>query len=229
MKPDNSRMANPASKGSGYPPCRENERFRRMTGPQKIPLVVASLIGVCFPRDKVGSLLVGADFLPNNEYNETSSGVYKLQKTGISFGFLIPINVPLLDLDYKVKASTHQIDKRGWDWSGEIQRDPAGLYDKHASVLNEILIGKELPIDDRMGILPQIGIGYQLDALNQDGDSHIGGIVYSCLFTDFSSAFRYRISEFGIGAMANYQLCAIPSWDGYEATDRISFSILLFK
>lgn len=200
-----------------------------MSGLKHATIAIATVIGVCFPRDKTGSLFFGADYLPNNEYNETRAGVYKLRKTGFSFGFLIPINLPLLDVHYKVKASTHQIDERGWDWSGEIQWNSAALYDNHASALNELLVGKEFPINDRLRFLPQIGVGYQLDALNQDGDSPVGGIVYSCLFTDFSSAIRYRISDFGIGAMGNYQLCMVPSWDGYEATDRMSFSILFFK
>lgn len=153
----------------------------------------------------------------------------KLQKVGLSFGILIPINFPFFDYDYKVKVSTHQIDKRGWDWSGEIQRDHAGLYDKHASAINEILIGKEVSNSNRFRVTPQIGLGYQLDALDQGGDSPIGGIVYGCLFTDFSSVLRYEMNDCGIGVMGNYQPCAIPSWDGYEATDRLSLSILLFK
>lgn len=184
--------------------------------------MVAVLSASCFPKDKFGSVIVGTDYLPNIEYNETSSGVYRLQKVGLAIGVLFPINMPFFDTYYKVKVSTHQIDKRAWNWSENIQKDPAGLYDKHASAINEILVGKEVPIGNRVSFLPQIGVGYQLDALNQDGDSPIGGIVYSCLYTDFSSALRYKINGVGIGVMGNYQLGMLPSWDGYPPARAIT-------
>lgn len=182
-----------------------------------------------YSGDKIGGLFVGADYLPNNEYNETSSGVYKLQKPGISIGVLIPIGLPFFDYYYKVKASTHSIESRGWDWSGQIQKDEAALYDRHASFVNEILVGKDMPISERTSIMPLIGVGYQLDALNQDGDSPVGGIVYSCLYSDISAMIRYRLDKFGVGILANYQLGVLPSWEGYEATDRLSISAVLFK
>ena len=50
-----------------------------------------------------------------------------------------------------------------------------------------------------------------------------------CLFTDFSSELRYEMNDFGIGVMGNDQPCVIPGLYGYEAADRLSFSILLFK
>lgn len=182
-----------------------------------------------FSIDKVGSIFIGMDYLPNNEYNETASGVYRLQKSGFGFGLFVPLNLPYVDSHLKVKASTHRIEKRAWDWAGIIQKDESALYDKHASALNEILIGKEIGTGNKMSILPQLGLGFQLDALNQNGDSPVGGIVYSGLFTDFSGRFRYRFEYFGLETIVNYQLCLIPSWSGYEATDRIAVSLAIFK
>ncbi|MEO7424455.1 MAG: hypothetical protein ABI036_04660 [Fibrobacteria bacterium] len=195
----------------------------------KFPILALFSASFCFPIDKVGSLFIGMDYLPNNEYNETAAGVYKLQKPGFAVGAFVPLNLPYVDAHFKVKASTHRIEKRAWDWSGLIHKDESSLYDKHASALNEILFGKEVRTGNSVTILPQLGLGFQLDALNQDGDSPVGGIVYSDLFTDFSSRFRYRFKRFGFEAIVNYQLCLIPSWSGYEATDRLAFSLGIFK
>jgi hypothetical protein len=187
------------------------------------------LPSVGFSIDKVGAIFVGVDYLPNNEYNETASGVYRLRNTGFAVGLFVPLNLPFVDSHFKVKASSHRIEKRAWDWAGVIQKDEPALYDKHASALNEILFGKEINTGKSMSILPQLGLGFQLDALNQDGDSPVGGIVYSDLFSDFSARFRYHFNNFGLEAIWNYQLCLIPSWSGYEATDRIAVSFAIFK
>ena len=195
----------------------------------KIAMLVAFFASFGFPLDEVGALFVGIDYLPDNEYNETAAGVYKLQKSGFAVGAFVPLNLPYVDAHFKVKATTHRIEKRAWDWPGLIHRDESSLYDKHASALNEILFGKEMRTGNSVTILPQLGLGFQLDALNQDGDSRVVGIVYSDLFTDFSSRFRYRFKSFGLEAIVNYQLCLIPSWSGYEATDRLAFSLAIFK
>jgi hypothetical protein len=196
---------------------------------QTITVFVLLFGSSCFSTDKVGSLFIGLDYLTNNEYNETASGVYQLQNSGFSAGFFIPLNLPYFDSHYKVKASMHRIEKRAWDWSGAIQKDNSALYDKHASALNEILFGKEIKVGRSIAVLPQLGLGFQLDALNQDGDSPVGGIVYSDLFSDLSSRIRYRFKYFGLEAIANYQICLIPSWSGYEATDRLAVSFAIFK
>jgi hypothetical protein len=182
-----------------------------------------------FSSDKIGSLFIGLDYLPDNEYNETASGVYRLQKSGLTAGFFIPLGFPYVDAHYKVKASTHPIEKRAWDWQGAIQKSETALYDWHASALNEILFGKEMRAGRDVSILPQLGLGFQLDALNQNGDSHVGGIVYSGLFSDFSSRIRFPFKHFGVEAIVNYQLCLIPSWSGYEATDRLALAFAVFK
>lgn len=182
-----------------------------------------------FSGDKVGSVFSGVDYLPNNEYDETSAGVYRLGRAGFAVGFMVPLNFPFADSHLKVKASTHRIGKRAWDWEGKIRKDESALYDRHASALNELLIGKDIATGRNTSILPQLGLGFQLDALDQDGDSPVGGIVYSGLFSDFSGRFRYRFRGFGLEAMANYQFCLLPSWNGYEATDRLAISLGAFR
>ena len=196
----------------------------------KIPaLLIVSMTAVGSAADKMGSVFLGLDYLPDNEYNETRAGVYNLQPVGLALGFFLPLNVPVVDAHFKVKASTHEIEKRAWDWAGTIHKDEAALFDRHVSALNEILIGKEIISRIKVSILPQVGLGIQLDALTQNGDSPVGGIVYSDLFSDFSSRFRYRFKSFGLEAIVNYQLSLVPSWSGYEATDRIAVSLAIFK
>lgn len=192
-------------------------------------LLIAVMTAVGMAADQIGSVFSGLDYLPDNEYNETRAGVYKLQPFGIAAGFFLPLNFTVVDAHFKVKASTHGIEGRAWDWAGTIQKDEAALYDRHVSALNEILIGKEIRSWNRVSILPQIGLGIQLDALTQNGDSPVGGIVYSDLYADFSGRFRYRFRSFGWEAIANYQVCLVPSWRGYEATDRIAVSLAIFK
>ncbi len=201
----------------------------RMPRIQTLAILVLFLGSVGFSADKIGSIFIGLDYLPNNEYNETASGVYRLQNSGFAIGIFVPLNFPYVDSHYKVKASTHRIQKRGWDWAGEIQKETSHLYDKHASALNEILIGKEIKTGRHMTVLPQLGIGFQLDALNQDGDSPVGGVVYSDIFTDFSTRIRHQFKNFGVEVNGNYQYCIVPSWSGYEATDRIAASFAIFK
>lgn len=179
--------------------------------------------------DQIGGILVGVDYLPINRYSETASGVYKLQRPGFALGILIPIRLPVLGFYYKVKASTHAIASRDWNRYNQTQRDESALYDRHASLVNEILMGKNIPMTNQTSIMPLIGIGYQLDALNQDGDSPVVGIVYSCLYADMAAMARYRFEGFGVGVLANYQMGILPSWEGYEATDRLSLAMVLFK
>jgi hypothetical protein len=184
-----------------------------------------------FGKDEIGSVFIGLDYLPNNEYNETRSGVYKLSKNGISFGVTIPINVPVLDYRYKIKLSKHAVADRAWAWEGTYSGLMKDLYDKHISVLNEFLIGKEFRLNTfhKLGLLPEIGLGVLFDGLYQDGDSPVGGIVYHCLFIDGSFSIRYHLNNIGIGILLNYQKSIRPSWDGYEATDRFCISYSIFR
>jgi hypothetical protein len=192
-------------------------------------ILVVFMASLAYSSDKIGSAFFGLDYLPDNEYNETSSGVYRLQRSGFNVGFYFPLNFHFVEAHYKVGATTHQIEKRGWDWTGLIQKDESALYDKHASFINEILIGKEVQAMGDFTVLPQLGLGFQLDALNQDGDSPIGGIVYSDLYADFSARFRHGLKYFGVEMIVNYQYSLIPSWSGYEATDRIAASLGIYK
>jgi hypothetical protein len=184
---------------------------------------------VAHSNDQLGSIFMGADYLTDNEYNETHAGVYKLQKTGFALGMFLPIQVSGIDCHYKIKVSTHSIERRAWDWSGSIQRDDAALFDRHVSALNEILVGKEIKVGGTLFVLPQIGLGVQLDALDQNDDSPVGGIVYSVLFTDLSSRLRHQFRSFGAEIIGNYQIGVLPSWKGYEATDRIAIALGLYK
>jgi len=54
-----------------------------------------------FSADKIGSVFIGLDYLPNNEYNETASGVYWLERSGFAAGIFIPLNFPYVDSHYK--------------------------------------------------------------------------------------------------------------------------------
>jgi hypothetical protein len=182
-----------------------------------------------FAADKIGSVFIGADYLPDNKYDETRSGVYRLQKVGFAGGFYLPLNLPVVDAHFKLKASVHGIEARAWDRAGTRGKDDAALYDRHAAALNEILIGKEIATGGTSSFLPQLGFGLQMDALDQDGDSSVGGIVYSAFFSDISGRLRYRWGRFGLEAILNYQYCLVPSWSGYEATDRLAVSLAVFK
>jgi hypothetical protein len=192
-------------------------------------IVVLFLASLGNSADNIGSVYFGLDYLPNNEYNETSSGVYRLQRSGFNVGIFFPVNIPFVEAHYKVGATTHQIEKRGWDWTGGIQKDESPLYDKHASFINEILMGKESRTIGHFTVLPQLGLGFQIDALNQDGDSPVGGIVYSDLYADFSTRLRHQLKYAGIELIINYQYSLLPSWSGYEATDRIAASVGVFR
>jgi hypothetical protein len=206
--------------------------FTKAAEVKRLKIVVSLVVYLSsagFSADKIGSVFSGVDYLPDNEYNETRAGVYKLQHLGIAAGFFLPLNIPYVDAHFKLKASMHQIEKRAWDWASVINKDESALFDKHVSGLNEILIGKEIASWNKFSILPQLGLGLQLDALTQNGDSPVGGIVYSDVFSDFSSRFRYRFTNFGLEFIVNYQLSLIPSWSGYEATDRISASFAIYK
>lgn len=191
-------------------------------------ITLLSFVTIAKAEDEIGGVFFGIDILPNNEYNETRSGVYRLQKPGAAFGLLIPINLPFLDCHYRVKISIHKIKTRAWDWQGQIQQPLGPLFDKHISVLNELLIGKEFRRQRPIGFLPQLGLGVLFDGLYQDDDSPVGGVVYHCLFVDFASTLRYHFKKLGMGIMVNYQLSVRPSWDGYEATDRIAVSCIVF-
>jgi hypothetical protein len=62
--------------------------------------IVAMLLAmttIAWAKDEIGCVFVGLDVLPNNEYNETRAGVYRLQRPGVAFGFMFPVNLPVLD------------------------------------------------------------------------------------------------------------------------------------
>jgi hypothetical protein len=195
--------------------------------PALIPILIFAT--VIRAKDEIGGLFAGVDILPNNEYNETRSGIYQLQRVGAAFGLIIPFNLPLLDCHYRIKLSVHGIKEKAWGWQGQYQGPEEDLYDRHLSAANEILVGKEFKSGNRIGLLPQLGLGVLLDGLYQDNDSRVGGVVYHCLFTDFSVTLRYHLRNFGMGITSNYQASVRASWEGYTATDRVAFSCCIFK
>jgi hypothetical protein len=204
-----------------------------MLGNKRNQIFILFLMGVGYPKDKIGSLLIGVDYYTGKVSYNTSHENYAVENIGLSFGAQFPINISFVDVEYKVKVSTHQIES--WPMFdqrfGSNQRDNSGYQTNNntVEVSNAILIGKELPFRNHLSLLPQIGLGYQLSGLDRNDNFYLGGGVCNCWVTNLSSSFRYDMSTFGIGIMVDFQTFPIASLELYEFTKQISILILLFK
>lgn len=179
--------------------------------------------------DETGGVFIGTDILTNVKYDDTPAGRYTMAHVGSCFGFYLPVKLPGLEYHYRVKASFHEIAQRNWELGELLNYPKSYLYDQHMSILNELMVGKEITLLPKYGILPQAGIGVLIDALYDNDGTGIKSVAHHCLFLDAGCAFRMHMKNVGVVVSTNYLFAVRPSWEGYTATNRFSTSLGIFK
>ena len=169
----------------------------------------------------------GNDYLINNKYDITGNGKYKLSKSGISIGILIPIDFKYLNAFYKAEITLHDIIYRDFRYQSRYN-DYDLLFNKHISGVNEILLGKQIKLTESSIIVPQIGIGFQIESLYRDTPRNsYESITYNSVLFDIAFSYYYSFNQISIGSMINWSQGIKQSTFVYEATDRIGLSLLL--
>jgi len=171
-------------------------------------IIVPDLYG-----QKIGALFVGA----NNYLVSGGDNEYNINATGLSVGWLIPINISNLNIYYKVKASHHKIN--------EYDRSPYWRkLEYFFSAVNEILIGKRLAINDKVNIIPQIGFGAIGEAAYYDWDK---GATHGEAFMDLSFLSTYDMNKLSLGIMINFEKDIIPAPSSIISDKRLNVTLVV--
>ncbi len=195
----------------------------------RVIILLALIMISAVSADQLGGLFFGADYIPDPQFKYTRVGSYELRSSGLTFGFYLPVNVPVLDCHYRMKASVHNIEKRSWDYGMAFGYPEQMLYDHHASVLNEVLLGKEFRFLSDYGFLPQAGVGVLIESLYDTDGTNVGAGVNHCVFTDLSLTLRKHLPLFGVALGINFQYGVRSSWEGYTSSDRLGMSLGVFR
>ena len=159
----------------------------------------------------IASIFFGSDILLNK-----SEKTYNVNSNGLSFGFLLPINVNFADLHYKVRLGLHDAS-------------PAEGFDKdidvYLSATNEFLVGKTFHFDEsKFEILPQLGLGMTLESVYATFGE---GSVFDIVFYDLSLLLNYPLNGYKMGLMLNYERWLFASHDNFVAKDRLNINLVL--
>lgn len=164
---------------------------------------------------KIGAIFIGA----NNYLNTGSGNHYHVNLTGVSAGWLIPINIERLQVYYKVKASHHTIeDYETYGFRAKL--------DYFFSASNEILVGKKFKKGEKICIIPQLGFGAIGEAAYYDWDQ---GLTHGGAFIDISFIITYDYRNLSFGLMANFEQDIISEAESMVSGQRVNISLLLLK
>ncbi|HPG40178.1 MAG TPA: hypothetical protein PLP19_14995 [bacterium] len=184
---------------------------------KKVYLAISVLI---LSFSNLYSQKIGAVFIGANNYLYTYRNNHSHVKlTGVSAGWLIPINISSLPVYYKVKAAHHSVE----------DYDSFGFYGKlnyFFSATNEILVGKQFKVDDKISIIPQFGFGAMGEAVYRDWNI---GYTYGGTFIDFSVITSYDCGKFSLGLMTNYEKGVMPDKDSMVSDQRLNIALLFIK
>lgn len=164
---------------------------------------------------KIGAVFIGA----NNYLKTTGNNHSHVKLTGVSAGWLIPINISTLPVYYKVKAAHHTIEEYN---TVEFIKELNYFF----SVTNEILVGKKFKVDDKITIIPQLGFGAMGEAVYRDWND---GFTNGGAFVDFSVITSYNCGKLSLGLLVNYEKGIIPDCDSMVSDQRLNVALLLLK
>ncbi len=137
-------------------------------------------IGLC---EEIGSVFVSYSLFPcdaNYSPDLTNTSIPKPERymfengPGVSFGFILPVNLPIVKANYKVRAAYHEVTLDRY-WSNN-------WY--YVSASNVFLIGHDVSMfQNKLHLLPQIGLGLIYENIYPSWGS---GYVYNLVFADYS-------------------------------------------
>ena len=170
-------------------------------------LLLSSIYG-----ENTGSLFIGTSSVGgNDEFRPKAFDV----KHGLSIGFLLPIQVPIVDAHYKVRAAYHLV-------SSSLEYDDKKY--RYVSASNVLLVGKTLPLHPKaISILPQIGLGLIYENIHSEWGS---GYVYNLLYIDYSTKVTLPFMGHSIGLLFNIDKGIATSMDDFGPMTRLHISFV---
>ena len=171
-------------------------------------LVILGRVG---SAESIGRFFIGPSlFLHNGIWDCNDEG---LSETGSRLGFLLPLNLPLVDAHLKFVAGRH------------IYSEPETYYTSFVYGTNELLVGKEFMPLEKLSILPQAGFGL-FGQLDYKGRSAWNGIFD--LFGSASCIMEWHFDRFNLGTMVDY--CEGIQASGIApSTRRLGISLIVSK
>ncbi|MCF7797883.1 MAG: hypothetical protein K9N11_07655 [Lentisphaeria bacterium] len=144
-----------------------------------------------------------------------ADGYYEVHN-GVTFGFMIPIHFPVVDVHYKIGAGYHPAEVIGQGSNAERQ---------YIAASNVFLVGKWAGVwDNRLRFLPQIGLGLLYENIYDEWGR---GYLFDQLYIDYTM--RLSVPQFNdrIQFMLNYE-DGFASSGGFAAPDkRLKVSFLI--
>ena len=162
---------------------------------------------------KLGSLFIGT----NNYLVSGTDNRYNVNATGLNIGWLILLNVPNVKIFYKVKASHHTVKEY---FSYQYDRELEYFF----SAVNEILIGKNIRLNNEIDLIPQLGFGAIGEAAYYDLDR---GFTHGELLVDFSLISVYNLKSIGLGLMINFEKDIVPSVESLISDRRLNIAFII--
>ncbi|MBC8376834.1 MAG: hypothetical protein H8E26_12375 [FCB group bacterium] len=176
-------------------------------------LLFMLLISPSLQAEDIGSLFIGTSNVGGDE--EFIPRAFDVEQ-GVSLGFLLPINIPGVDIHYKVRAGLHPVT------SNKLNDDYSWDY---ISASNVLLAGKELPFKPfSLTILPQIGLGLIYENIYEEWGK---GYVYNLMFVDYSLRITPAFLNQRAGLFFNMDKGFSTSMVGWMPMDRLNVSLLV--
>ena len=178
------------------------------------------LVVLHFISNSARSQSLGGVFGGLNHYVQVDEGKWNnIEASGISAGFLLPVNIQNVCIFFKLKTSFHTV---GPNYSYQYGRS----IEHFLSVVNEALVGKRIPLKNKWELLPQIGLGAIGESFYFDWNK---GFCNGDYFVDFSLLLKRKARIADVGIMINWENGLNKEVEGFLSGKRICTSFVIMK
>jgi hypothetical protein len=185
----------------------------------KVLLLVLFMIAFVYGNvsgQEIGALFISSDHFLTGHHYPFGISTFKMNDRGVAIGFMLPINIPILDSHYKVRA----MFRGGIDTTSGVDQD-------YIALTNEFLLGKRLKFgQSQWDVLPQIGLGSTIEDIYAKWGE---GFVYYVLFVDLATTLNYQFDKFGLGLMINLESAVYTQYVEADTDYRLGVSLLIWK
>lgn|GEM_PF-3007944 len=178
-------------------------------------IIVLHLFAESARSQSLGGIFFGLNHYLNVDEDKWNN----IDASGFSAGFILPMNIQKVSIFFKLKTSFHTV---GPNYSYQYDRS----IDHFLSVINEVLIGKQILPSNKFELLPQFGLGAIGESFYFDWNK---GYCHGDYFVDFSLLLKRKSRIVDMGIMFNWENGLNKEVEGFLSSKRICTSFVIMK
>ncbi len=162
-------------------------------------------------KAEIVNIEMGMCYLPNPTITVYPGCELDVGSSAFLFGFSIPVNIPHLDVHFRVEKAYHDAPTMNYYAKGKLYytSDVDYLYTYN---VNELLVGKRFSINSDFTGLPQVGLGYSHEKCGSDENGYWGEAFW---FISGSMLIQKQVSKYSIGFRIHTEY-GVRDIDDYE-------------